>query len=33
LFSKSEGHLFSQPVHLRSIRTIITYRIRYLGAR
>ena len=26
LFSKSENNLFLQPVHLRSTRTIITYR-------
>ena len=29
---KSEDHFFVQPMHLRLTRTIITYRIRYLGA-
>ena len=30
LFSKSEDHLFCQPVHLRSTRTIVTWRILYI---
>ena len=33
LFSKSEDHLFLQPVHLRSTRTIITQRVRYFKQR
>ena len=33
LYSKSVDHLFVQPLHLRSTRTIITHRTRDLRAR
>ena len=33
IVSKSEDHLFVQPVHLRSTKAIITQRTRYLGTR